>query len=80
VISLRTEARLLLTFTRKPGQMIRIGDEIRITVKQVRGRQVRLMIEAPRSVPVYREEVYEQIVEENERAAKVDPDALDRLK
>ena len=70
----------MLTFTRKPGQMIRIGDEIRITVKQVRGRQVRLMIEAPRSVPVYREEVYEQIVEENERAAKVDPDALDRLK
>ncbi len=70
----------MLTFTRKPGQMIRIGDGIRITVKQVRGRQVRLVIEAPRSVPVYREEVYEQIVEENERAAKVDPDALDRLK
>jgi carbon storage regulator len=69
----------LLTFTRKPGQMIRIGDGIRITVKQVRGRQVRLQIEAPSSVAVHREEIYLQIAEENERAAQVDVDALELL-
>lgn len=69
----------MLTFTRKPGQMIRIGDTIRVTIKEVRGRQVRLMVEAPQSVSIYREEVYQQIVAENERAAMVDSDALERL-
>lgn len=70
----------MLTFTRKPGQMIRIGDSIRVTVKQVRGRQVRLAIEAPRSFSIFREELYEQIVAENARAALVDPDVLELLK
>ncbi len=69
----------MLTFTRKPGQMIRIGDGIRITVKQVRGRQVRLLIEAPDDVTVHREEIYLQIAEENKQAAQVDPEALELL-
>lgn len=61
----------LLTFARKAGQAIRIGDSIRITVKELRGRQVRLVVEAPREIPVFREELYEQIVEENKQAAQV---------
>jgi carbon storage regulator len=70
----------LLTFTRKPGQGIRIGEEIRVTVKEVRGKQVRLVIEAPRAVKIYREELFQQIAAENERAACVNPSLLDRLK
>jgi carbon storage regulator len=70
----------LLSFTRKTGQGIRIGDGIRITVKEIRGRQVRLIVEAPKEVAVYREEVYRQIAEENERAARMDRRALDQLK
>jgi carbon storage regulator len=69
----------LLTFTRKTGQAIRIGDNIRITIKEVRGRQARVVIEAPIEIPVFREEIYEQIVAENERAAQVASDLLKGL-
>ena len=69
----------MLTVTRKPGQTVRIGDGIRITVKEVRGRRVRLMIEAPREIAVFREEVYLQIEEENRRAAAIGPEALESL-
>lgn len=69
----------MLTVTRKAGQTVRIGDGIRITVKEVRGRRVRLMIEAPKEVAVFREEVYLQIEEENRRAAAIGPEALERL-
>jgi len=69
----------LLTFSRKTGQAVRIGEDILITVKEIRGRQVRLMIEAPREVPVFREELFQQIAEENERAARVKPDLLEGL-
>jgi len=69
----------VLKFTRKAGQAIRIGDEIVVTIKEVRGRQVRVTIEAPREIPVYREELYLQIAKENERAVQTVPDLLDRL-
>jgi carbon storage regulator len=59
----------MLTLTRKIGQKIRIGDRIEIVVREVRGRQVRLGITAPDGLPVYREELYQQIAEENARAA-----------
>ena len=66
----------MLTLTRKVGDAVRIGEEIRVTVKQVKGRQVRLVIEAPRTIPVFREEVFRQIAAENERAAQVASDLL----
>ncbi len=69
----------MLKFTRKAGQAIRIGDEIIVTIREVRGRQVRVTIEAPREIPVFREELYLQIAEENERAVQSAPDLLDRL-
>lgn len=59
----------MLTFTRKSGECIRIGDEIRIVVREVRGRQVRIGIQAPGDVQVHREEVYLRIRDENARAA-----------
>ncbi|MBE3598860.1 MAG: carbon storage regulator CsrA [Limnochordaceae bacterium] len=59
----------MLVLTRRVDESIMIGDDIRILVVEVRGEQVKLGIEAPRSVPVHREEVYREIQEENRRAA-----------
>ncbi|VVO24444.1 carbon storage regulator CsrA [Pseudomonas fluorescens] len=51
----------MLILTRKPGEVIRIGDNISITVLVVSGQQVRLGIEAPAEVEVHREEIYQRI-------------------
>ena len=59
----------MLVLARKVGQSIVINDNIQILVIEVRGDQVRLGIEAPRSIPVHREELLEQIRAENARAA-----------
>jgi carbon storage regulator len=56
----------MLTLTRKAGQKIRIGDDIEIVVREIRGRQVRLGISAPDGLQVYREELYQQIAGEDE--------------
>ncbi|MDD2944065.1 MAG: carbon storage regulator CsrA [bacterium] len=58
----------MLVLTRKPGQAVYIGDDIRITLMEIRGNQVRLGVEAPSSVRIYREEIYLQILEENKQA------------
>lgn len=61
---------VLLVLTRKPNQRINIGDDIVVTVLEVRGDQVRLGIEAPRDVGVQREEIYVQLrTEDGERRA-----------
>jgi carbon storage regulator len=60
----------LLILTRKSGEGLFIGDDIRITVLEIRGKQIRLGIEAPTSVVVLREEIYRRIQEENLQAAE----------
>ena len=59
----------MLILTRKQGQGICIGNDIEITVKEIIGSQVRLGINAAPTIKVYRTEIYEQIVKENESAA-----------
>jgi carbon storage regulator len=54
----------MLILTRKLGESLRIGDNVTITVLGVNGNQVRLGIDAPKSVEVHREEVFLRIVEE----------------
>ncbi|MBD3237101.1 MAG: carbon storage regulator CsrA [Candidatus Eisenbacteria bacterium] len=66
----------MLILTRKLGENIRIGEDVKITVLDVKGGQVKLGIEAPPHVAVHREEIYEKIREENRRASEVDPRAL----
>ncbi len=60
----------MLVLTRKLGESITIGDDIRITVMAVKGNQVKIGIEAPTETKVYREEIYTSIVEANEQASK----------
>ena len=54
----------MLVLTRKSNQSIMIGDEIEISVLSVMGEKVRIGIDAPRSVPVFRKEVYVEIQED----------------
>jgi carbon storage regulator len=55
----------MLILTRRVGETLMIGNEITVTVLDVRGNQVRLGIAAPKEVPVHREEVYVRLQEEN---------------
>jgi len=60
----------MLILTRKLGESITIGDNIKVTVLGIYGRQVRLGIEAPLKVVVHREEIYVKIQEDNRRASE----------
>lgn len=59
----------MLMMTRRAGQKIVLGDNITIEVVEVTGNTVRLGVNAPRSVPVYREEIWTAVRAENEAAA-----------
>ncbi|HLL86362.1 MAG TPA: carbon storage regulator CsrA [Thermoleophilaceae bacterium] len=59
----------MLVLTRKTNQAIVIGDEVEVSVLGIVGDKVRIGIEAPRSVPVYRKEVWLEIQREGPRAA-----------
>lgn len=65
----------MLVLTRKSGESIVIGDEVVITVLEVRGGQVRLGVEAPREVTIHRSEVHEQVTGED---GSVVEDAFDQ--
>lgn len=62
----------MLIFTRRIGEEIRIGDDIRVRIIEIKGKQVRLGIDAPPEVIVHREEIYQRINENN--AKLVDPE------
>lgn len=59
----------MLVLTRKAGEAIAIGDQIMIKVLEVKGTQIRLGIEAPQGVRIYREEIYLKVKEQNQLAA-----------
>jgi carbon storage regulator len=69
----------MLILTRKVGECITIGDQIRIYVIDVKGRQVRLGIEAPTETTVHRSEVYQKIIEENRLASEVEISSFNRM-
>jgi len=66
----------MLILTRRPGERVVIGDEILVTVMAVSGHTVRLGIEAPPGIQIYREEIWLAVMEENRAAAEAAPDAL----
>ncbi len=69
----------MLILTRKLGESITIGDEIKVTVLGVFGRQVRLGVDAPPAVIVHREEVYLKIQDENRAASGSIRDDLTKI-
>lgn len=70
----------MLVLARKVGEKLRIGDDIELTVVEVRGETVRLGLSAPRGVAIYRQEVYEAIQAENKAAAQVSAGGLEALR
>jgi carbon storage regulator len=66
----------MLILTRRPGERVVIGDEVLVTVMGVSGHTVRLGIAAPQGVPIYREEIWLAVKEENRAAAAASADAL----
>lgn len=72
----------MLILTRRVGETVIIGDDVIIKVLGTKGNQVRVGINAPKSIPVHREEVYERIQAEKRRArprpAGIFPDPLNR--
>lgn len=70
----------MLALSRKQGESIVIGNNIEITVLEAKGDQVKIGISAPKSVPVYRKEIYARIQEENrESVANLDVESLKKL-
>ncbi|MEK6625138.1 MAG: carbon storage regulator CsrA, partial [Bdellovibrionota bacterium] len=62
----------MLVLTRKLGESIAIDDHIKIIVIQIKGKQVRLGIKAPKETKIHREEVYQAIQDQNELASQSD--------
>ena len=69
----------MLILTRKLGESVTIGDDIKITILGVRGRQVRLGIIAPQKVTIHREEIYFKIQEENKKAVAATEEDLIKI-
>ena len=68
----------MLALARKVNESIMLGNDIEITLLEIKGDQVKSGISAPKSVPIYRKEIYLQIQEENKQAAgqEIDVEAL----
>lgn len=72
----------MLILTRKLGESIKIGDQIEIKVVAIEGDQIKLGIDAPRSIDIHRKEVYEAIQKENNQAisSELPKDVLEHMK
>lgn len=66
----------MLILSRKEGESIVIGETIKVHIIEIRGRLVRIGVEAPEETPVYREEIYQKIVEENRLAVGIQMEQL----
>jgi carbon storage regulator len=63
----------MLILSRKVGEKIMIGDDVSVSIIEIRGDQVRLGVDAPKAVKVYRQEVFDAIKAENKAAAESTP-------
>ncbi len=70
----------MLVLTRKLGEVLRIGQNITVRVIDVKGKQIKIGIEAPSDLLIYREEVYEKIQAENRLSSSLSMDAFGQIK
>ena len=70
----------MLVLTRKIGETIAIDDHIKITVVQIKGKQVRLGIDAPKETKIHREEIYQAIQDQNKEAIQSVATGLPKLR
>ena len=68
----------MLILTRKLGEKINIGDDITVTLVEIKGTQVKLGIEAPKNVEIHRQEIYERIREENLNSSDINDSDLSK--
>ena len=66
----------MLILTRRPGESLHLGDDIKITVLNVQGKQIKLGLDVPKDMVVYREEVYVRVQEQNRQALESKDDDL----
>jgi carbon storage regulator len=66
----------MLIITRRAGQKIMLGDDVTVHVMEIVGNSVRIGVEAPKSLPVYREEIWAAVKEENQASATADTESL----
>jgi len=69
----------MLILTRKSGESIAIGDHVKLTLLEIKGKHVRIGIEAPKDISVHRGEIYEMIQDENIKALGTDIDGSEIL-
>ena len=71
----------MLALSRKTNESIMLGNDIEITVLEIKGDQVKIGVKAPKSVAIFRKEIYLQIQEENKKAAEqnVDKETIENL-
>ncbi len=63
----------MLVLSRHRDESIMIGDDVMITIVDIRGDKVRLGIDAPKEIPVHRQEIYDAIKRENQKASRLGP-------
>lgn len=71
----------MLALSRKVNESIMIGNDVEITILEIKGDQIKIGINAPKSVPIYRKELYLQILESNKEAAssEISQETLNKL-
>ncbi len=70
----------MLVVTRKPGEGIKIGDDVEITIVKIDDNSVKVSINAPKEVKILRSELYKEVGEENINASKVNMELLPKIK
>lgn len=70
----------MLVVTRKPGEGIKIGDDVEITIVKIDDNSVKVSINAPREVKILRSELYKEVGEENINASKINMELLPKIK
>lgn len=70
----------MLVLSRHRDESIMIGDDVVITIVDIRGDKVRLGIDAPQDIPVHRQEVYDAIQRENRKASQLGPEATGEVR